>query len=201
MVDRYDIAVIGGGPAGLAAAAEVADAGATVLLLDDQPSPGGQIYRAVATADDALERIVGPEYARGRTLVENAIRAGVEMSFKSIVWWADCDGTLAYTRNGTSHLIRASRLISASGSMERPVPVPGWTLPGVMTAGAAQGLLKSGQLAARDAVFAGTGPLFYLAAVQYLRAGFPPRAVLDVTPWAHYARALRFLPGPESRRP
>jgi bacterioferritin-associated ferredoxin len=78
--------------------------------------------------------------------------------------------------------------------MERPVPIPGWTLPGAMTAGAAQALLKSGGIAARDAVFAGAGPLLYLAAVQYLRAGFPPRAVLDATPWSHYAAAARFLP-------
>jgi thioredoxin reductase/bacterioferritin-associated ferredoxin len=195
MAERYDIVVIGAGPAGLAAATEVARGGATVLLLDDQPAPGGQVYRAAAQADDDAGRIMGQAYLRGRELLTEAAGAGVEMSARSTVWWADPGGAVAFSRDGTSRMIRAQRLIVASGSMERPAPVPGWTLPGAMTAGGAQALLKSGGLAARDAVFAGTGPLLYLVAAQYLRAGFPPRAVLDATPGSHYAAALRFLPG------
>lgn len=194
MADLYDIAVIGGGPAGLAAATEAARAGVPVILLDDQPSPGGQIYRAAAHAGEDARTIMGQEYLRGRQLLAEAEKAGVAISTRSAVWWVEADGTVAYSRDGASRSLRAARLIVAAGSMERPAPVPGWTLPGVMTVGGAQSLLKTGGLAARGAIFAGTGPLLYLAAAQYLRAGFPPRAVLDATPRSNCAAALRLLP-------
>ncbi len=201
MADRYDIVVIGGGPAGLAAAAEAARSGATVLLLDDQPSPGGQIYRGAVSADAEAVRTIGTDYLRGQELLADATGAGAEIRSRSSVWWADPDGAVAFSQDGRSSLVYGARLIVAGGSMERPVPVPGWTLPGAMTAGGAQALLKSAGLAARDAVFAGTGPLLYLIAVQYLQAGFRPRAVLDATPRANYVAALRLLPTALSNAP
>ncbi len=76
-------------------------------------------------------------------------------------------------------------------AMERPFPVPGWTLPGVLTAGAAQILLKSAEVVPGEpVVLAGCGPLLYLLAWQYLRAGVPIRAIVDTTEGADYRRAM-----------
>ena len=87
----------------------------------------------------------------------------------------------------------ARRVLVATGAMERPFPVAGWTLPGVMTAGAAQILLKTTGTVADDVVFVGCGPLLYLIVCQYLRAGVRVRAVLDTTDAANRGRALRHL--------
>ena len=98
-------------------------------------------------------------------------------------------------QNG-SEAIAARRILLATGAIERPVPLPGWTLPGVMTVGAAQILLKTAGLVPEGrAVLAGQGPLLYLAALQLARAGAPPLAVLETTPRENYAAALRQLAG------
>src|SRR5690606_28302540 len=79
----------------------------------------------------------------------------------------------------------------ATGAQERPFPIPGWTLPGVVTAGAAQILLKSAGLAPdQRTILAGSGPLLYLLAWQYLNAGIKPDALLDTTPAGRLSRAL-----------
>ncbi len=102
---------------------------------------------------------------------------------------------------GKSGIVSARRVIFATGAMERPMPVRGWTLPGVMTVGAAQIALKtSGLLPNGRVVLAGTGPLLYMFAAQLLQAGGKVAALLDTTPGANYAKAapnlLSFLFSP-----
>ena len=93
-----------------------------------------------------------------------------------------------------SDTLTARRILLATGAIERPVPIPGWTLPGVMTPGAAQILLKTADMVPEGrTVIAGQGPLLYLAALQLAHAGAPPVAVLETTPRANYADALRHL--------
>jgi NADPH-dependent 2,4-dienoyl-CoA reductase/sulfur reductase-like enzyme len=87
-------------------------------------------------------------------------------------------------------------VVLATGAMERPFPIPGWTLPGVMTAGAAQILLKSaGVSPSKPVVLAGCGPLLYLLGWQYVRAGVPIRAIVDTTDGSDYLRAARHAGG------
>ena len=190
MSRRYDIAVIGAGPAGMAAAIEAAHHGASVALFDDQPSPGGQIYRAIATTGPSHDSILGPDYEAGRGLVAALAASTVERFAGATVWMVTPEREIAVTQNGESWRATASRIVLAPGAMERPFAIPGWTLPGVMTAGGAQNLLKASGLAAKGAVFAGSGPLLYLVAAQYVRAGVPPKAVIDMTPWSNRAGAL-----------
>jgi NADPH-dependent 2,4-dienoyl-CoA reductase/sulfur reductase-like enzyme len=190
MSARSDLAVIGAGPAGLAAAALADELGLDVVLLDEQAVPGGQIYRAIERSPLAGSDILGEDYEAGRALVEGLRASRVQYLEGASVWQVSPDLEIGYTRGGTAALLEAQQVILATGAMERPVPVPGWTLPGVMTAGAAQILLKSAGVAASGAVFAGSGPLLYLAAWQYCRAGIPVTAVLDTTPWANYLRAV-----------
>ena len=108
-------------------------------------------------------------------------------------------------RDGAARLIGARRVILATGAHERPLPIPGWTLPGVLTAGAAQRALKAqGLVPDGRVVLAGSGPLLVLVASQLLAAGAELVGVVDTTPRANLARAAaalpRFLPSPPAAR-
>lgn len=191
----YDLAIIGAGPAGMAAATEADALGLDVTLIDEQPEAGGQIYRAIGRAPLADERVLGPDYYYGRTLLEPFQASGIDYQPETTVWGLDDDLTLNVLRHGHGHRVKAHRLLIATGAQERPVPFPGWTLPGVMTCGAAQVLLKTSALTPpAPLVLAGSGPLLLLVAVQLSRAGVPIEAVLDTTPRRHYLHALRELP-------
>ncbi|MFL9883202.1 FAD-dependent oxidoreductase [Paraburkholderia agricolaris] len=185
---RVDVVVIGAGPAGMGAAIEARRWGLSVLLLDEQAGPGGQIYRGI-DAEPAHHVRLGTTYVAGVDLVRQLRASGVDHRAGASVWFVAPEGEVAYSVNGHAHRITAKRIILATGAIERPCPIPGWTLPGVMTAGAAQILLKTAGVARTDAVFAGSGPLLYLVASQYARLGIPIRAVLDTTPAHHYVRA------------
>ncbi len=190
-----DIAVIGAGPAGLAAATTAAKLGFSTVLLDEQPAPGGQIYRGVETAGADRARILGPDYARGRELAKAFRASGATYMDGALVWNISTDLMLDVSRAGASTQIAAGSLIVATGAVERPWPLPGWTLPGVTTIGALQILLKSSGVVQEDAVLAGSGPLLWLMAAQMVDADVPPRAVVETTPRANYRAALRHLPG------
>jgi thioredoxin reductase len=195
MNERHTVVVVGAGPAGMAAASVVAEHGVDVLLLDEQPTPGGQIYRSIGQRTHTDAAILGADYYRGERLVSALGASGAVYAPDSTVWQLSPQREIGVSRHGDARLMHAEQVILATGAQERPFPVPGWTLPGVMTAGGAQVLLKSAGLAAQDAVFIGTGPLLYLVAHQYLKAGAPPRAILDTTPRENLRRALWRLPG------
>ncbi len=190
---HVDVVIIGAGPAGMAAAVEAQRLGLETVLLDEQPSAGGQIYRSIERPSLQNKTILGPDYYAGKTLAEELRGSRCQHITGAMVWQINPDGSLLYSRNGTSAALQARHILIASGAQERPVPIPGWTLPGVMTAGSAQVLLKNPGLAAEDAVFAGSGPLLYLITWQYLQAGIKVKALLDTTPPENYLRAMRTL--------
>jgi NADPH-dependent 2,4-dienoyl-CoA reductase/sulfur reductase-like enzyme len=197
MTDAVDLAIVGAGPAGLAAACTAAELGLKTVVLDEQPAPGGQIYRGiehVAATRAAHLGLLGDDYAAGLRLVERFRAAPVSYRPDSSVWQIDADLTVRFrNRDGVSR-VKPRHVIAATGAMERPMPVPGWTLPGVMTCGAAQILLKStGLVPGGRVVLAGGGPLLYLLAAQLVRAGIRPAEVLE-TP-TNPGDALRHLPG------
>jgi NADPH-dependent 2,4-dienoyl-CoA reductase/sulfur reductase-like enzyme len=196
--ESCDIAVIGAGPAGLAAASLAASRGARTVLLDEQPQPGGQIYRgieAIARDDPALFRLLGPDYGRGLDLIRNLRASAADYRPESAVWQITPEKEIWYSRGGTSLALTARAIVLATGAIERPVPLPGWTLPGVMSAGALQILLKtSGAMPTKPLVLVGAGPLLLLLAKQYLDAGVRPAAVLDTAKGGRRWTALRHLP-------
>lgn len=178
-----DVAVIGGGPAGLAAATVTAQAGLATLLVDENPGLGGQIYRAITTSPLKDRRVLGEDYWQGLELVDAVRRSGAVVACNTTVWSLDPDRVLGLSTNGVAQLVSARQIIVATGALERPFPIAGWTLPGVMTAGAAQGLLKgSGMVPDGPVVMAGSGPLLWLLAAQLIRAGGKIDVVLDTTP-------------------
>lgn len=195
MSKEVDIAVIGAGPAGMAAATLAARHGAQVILLDEQDGAGGQIWRSVTVASEARLRTLGPDYAMGVASANDFASSGAQHIRRATVWQVTREGIVNYLHDGASCSLRAKRIILCSGAMERPFPIPGWTLPGVMTAGAAQILLKSADtVPAQPAVLAGCGPLLYLLAWQYVRAGVPIAAIIDTTDSGDYRRAMPYLP-------
>lgn len=196
MNQPYDLLVIGAGPAGMSAAAAAAELGMHTLLVEQQPSAGGQIYRAAEKCSSRLAAAIGHDHCRGVELAHALRASGAEFRRGTAVFDIPSNGWIGLT-SGADELsyIQAHRIVVATGAMERPFPVAGWTLPGAMTAGAAQLLLKEDGLVPEGrVVLAGTGPLALLLAFQLRRAGAKLTAYLDTTPRGNYAAALRYLP-------
>ena len=194
MSRQWDALVIGAGPAGLRAASVIAESGLEVVLVDEQAFPGGQIYRHV-TIPGAEERFAeAADYRDGTELVRRFRRSGAEYLPETTVWFLEQDRILA-SRGEEVLDLRARNVIIAVGAMERPVPFRGWTLPGVMNAGAGDILLKTaGLLPETPVVLAGSGPLLYLVASHLIRKGHPLAAVLDQTPPSNMLKAAPHLP-------
>lgn len=191
----HDVIVVGAGPGGMAAAATAAALGLKTVLLDEQPRPGGQIYRDVGAVDPAVAALLGPDYLHGAGLVQALQRSGAELRHDTLVWDVARDLTVTALHDGRALQWRAPQLIAATGAMERASPVPGWTLPGVMNAGAAQIALKgAGAVPAGRIVLAGAGPLLLLVACQLLAAGAPVAALVETAPAGNRRAALRHLP-------
>lgn len=199
LAEHYDIAIVGAGPAGLSAAARAAELGLSVLLVDENPAPGGQIYRAITTTPVADRSVLGEDYWKGGALVSRLERTDAAYAPGCTVWSvapAEAGGfELGLSLAGQARLVSAGQVILATGAQERPFPIPGWTLPGVMTAGAAQIALKaSGLVPSGRTVIAGCGPLLYLLAGQLAAAGANIVAVLDTTPRRNGLTALAAFP-------
>ncbi|PLZ03160.1 FAD/NAD(P)-binding oxidoreductase [Burkholderia sp. WAC0059] len=192
--EPVDLAVIGAGPAGLAAATRAAATGLSVVLLDEQDAVGGQIYRAIERSGARRRAVLGPDYAAGADLAAAFARSGARHVPNASVWQVTRERSVHYLQDGKVGSFAARRVVLATGALERPFPIPGWTLPGVMTAGAAQILLKgAGEVPAEPPVLVGCGPLLYLLAWQYVQAGVKVRAVVDTTRSEDRWRAKRHL--------
>lgn len=195
MKREFDVVVIGAGPAGMSAAIGLRAHGLTVLVVDEQPAPGGQIWRAVeAVAATPTGRLLGDEYRAGAGLAERFRACGAFYEPDTQVWQIEPDWHVYMTRQGRAEVVRAGRVVLALGAQERPAPFPGWTLPGVLTVGAAQILLKtSRQVPAEPVWVAGSGPLPLLYMAQLLRAGGRIAGWLDTSPPGGWRRALPWL--------
>ncbi|NMJ39646.1 FAD-dependent oxidoreductase [Roseomonas sp. JC162] len=169
-----DLAIIGAGPAGMAAAVEARLQGLSVLVVDENAAPGGQVFRAAEAC--APDPAVGPDIMPGLPLIAAFRACGADYRAATTLWHLDPEeGLLSLAAGGATETVTARRILLATGAQERPVPMPGWTLPGVMGAGAAQILLKTaGAVPAGPTVLAGQGPLVWLLAVQLARAGASP---------------------------
>lgn len=158
----YDLAVVGGGPAGVAAALEASLAGLRVALLDAAPRLGGQYFRHLpdsfhATREGALH------HGLDRFLRQSqALDGRVDLLLGHRVWAVEAGFAVHALRGDREEApvtVHATRLLIATGAHDRPLPFPGWDLPGVLTPGGAQALLKGNLVAAGERILvAGTGP-------------------------------------------
>jgi len=171
------VAVVGGGPAGIAAAVHAAEAGARTLLLDEQMRPGGQVWRG------ELPRVA-------RAWLERLGRSGARVVGGATVVDGPAPGTLLVVQGERAMRVGFERLVLATGARELFLPFPGWTLPGVVGAGGAQALLKAGaHFVGRRVVVAGSGPLLLAVAAALRRAG---ARVVGVAEQATPARLAAF---------
>lgn len=178
MAEQVEVAVVGAGPAGLSAALAAARAGAQVTLIDGALRPGGQYFRQAAAEFRVRES--SPHQRQGQALWENVVAAGVRFLPETVVWGAFEGNLLALHGPQAPSALQAQAIILATGTYDRPVAFPGWTLPGVMTAGAGQALLKHQRiLPGKRILLAGTGPLQVVLAAELVRAGAEVVAVLE----------------------
>ncbi len=195
MKEKYDVAIIGAGPAGLAAAVQTDAYQLKTVVIDEQQSPGGQIFRAIERMDQARLTALGPEYSRGRALASAWRGSGAVYQPLTTVWQVSSDLSVFCLTGDQARCLKAKHVIIATGAQERPVPVPGWTLPGVMGAASVDVLFKESSLVpTRKVVLAGSGPLLLLVACRLLENGVQIAAILDTRRFGDYLRVVRFLP-------
>lgn len=183
---RCDLLIIGAGPAGMAAALAAAPSGKHIVVVDDNPAPGGQIWRdgpgvqlppLARQHREDLARHANIEVLSGTRVVGLGDRANSGGAPALILENA--------TRGWTQH---AGQLILCTGARELLLPFPGWTLPGVTGAGGLQALIKGGvDVSGQRIVIAGTGPLLLAAAATARKAGAQVVRVAEHTPWHHLA--------------
>ncbi|HZM74902.1 MAG TPA: NAD(P)/FAD-dependent oxidoreductase [Candidatus Limnocylindrales bacterium] len=178
-MNHFDVIVVGAGPAGLSAAAAASEAGRSVLLLDAADRPGGQFWRhRLGSPPAALQRLL-------KRLRRVNYRPG------SPVWWVE-PGFGVYTPAAS---FTGDRLVLATGAYDRVIPFPGWDLPGVVTAGGAQALLKGqGVAVGRRVVVAGAGPFLLPVAVGLARAGVAVLGVFEAGRPHRYLRHTSAVP-------
>jgi D-hydroxyproline dehydrogenase subunit alpha len=209
-VERTDVVVVGAGPAGLAAALILAEHAVDVVVVDEGARPGGQIYRQPPQSFDVRGWLTGRAYAAGRELLDRAQgAAGIVWRSETTAWgifgagaeasaWADgstADGVVVALAGPTGlDRVRARRLLLAPGAYDLPVASPGWTLPGVMTAGGVQAFVKSQRLLpGRRFVLAGAHPLLLVVADQLVAAGADVATVAFAQPRPALVDALADL--------
>lgn len=190
---QADVGIVGAGPAGMAAATRLAEAGLSVVVLDEGTRPGGQIFRQLPPGlqnDGVMAE--PPSHDHGHHLIEAFEARQVQYVAGATVWDAQ-PGALWFEHEGESKLLRCQRMLLAPGAYDRCVPFPGWTLPGVMTAGALQVMVRGfGVVPGKRALVVGSGPLLLPTVTSLLGAGVEVVAALEASsPW----RSLRAFPG------
>ncbi len=188
------VVIVGAGPAGVRAAETLVAAGVVPVVIDEAPRAGGQIYRQ-PPADAGFARskrtLYGMEAGKAGAVHSTMARMLPKLYYRpdTLVWGCGA-GQLDTFHAGRQRTVPYSHLLIATGATDRILPFPGWTLPGVYTLGAAQIALKAqGCSIGRRVVFAGTGPLLYLVAYQYAKAGAQVEAVLDTNPFSRQLAA------------
>lgn len=188
------VAIIGAGPAGMAAAKTLASLGIPCTVFDEQSAAGGQIYRAINNGGAQRSTILGKDYQAGSKWIEGLTHSNITTQFGASVWQIDPDHCITYSQGGQARQLTAEHILLTTGAQERPFAFTGWTLPGVMSVGAAQIMLKAQGIVPENAVLAGNGPLLYLFASQLIKAGYPPKMILETSSEKAWPNALPHLP-------
>lgn len=181
---NVEVAVVGAGPAGLTAAIEIARRGGKVLVVDENSRPGGQLFKQLhkffgSSRHRAKER----GFKIGESLVQQAKETGVETWFDAQVIGIFEDRVLGVVHEGKLQKLPADRIVLSTGASEKALAFPGWTLPGVMGAGAAQTMMNVyGILPGKHVLMIGSGNVGLIVSYQLLQAGAKVEAVVEALP-------------------
>jgi len=200
LMGETQLAIIGAGPAGVSAAIAAASAGVDITVIDENPRIGGQIFRRMPETfqiEDSQGGVKGRKSfwrteQKGQDLFAQVAKYNIEFRLETTVWGIFHPLTLALQAANQAEILIPQKLIIATGAYDRPIPFPGWTLPGVITAGAAQTLIKSqAVLPGQRVILAGSGPFLLPVAAQLISGGAEVVAILEAS---HPSRWMRKLP-------
>ncbi len=181
---KKEVVIIGGGPAGLSAAIEAAKNGAKVTLIDENSRAGGQLFKQIHRFFGSSVHKAGIRgYDIGEELLEETKSLGVEVLLNTVVWGIFKDSLLGIKKEDKSEIIKAKRVLIASGASENPLSFSGWTLPGVMGAGAAQTMVNLHRvLPGERVIMVGSGNVGLIVSYQLVQAGAEVLAIVEALP-------------------
>lgn len=182
---RTEIAVVGAGPAGLTAAIEAARAGAHVTLIDENPQPGGQLFKQIHRFFGSQAHRAGTRGVQiGQDLLEETQGVGVEIRLNTVVYGLFDDNRLGLVCGDHTEDLQAKAIILATGASENALAFPGWTLPGVLGAGATQTLINIHRtLPGHRVLMVGAGNVGLIVSYQILQAGAEVVAIVEGLPY------------------
>ncbi|NPV69088.1 MAG: FAD-dependent oxidoreductase [Firmicutes bacterium] len=183
-MERFELAVVGGGPAGLSAAVTAAEHGVRVLVMDEQAQPGGQLFKQIHKFFGSNEHLAGVRgFEIGRMLLDRARDFGVEIRLGTTVYGLFDPKTIAAFDKDRHYIVQTDRIILATGASENSLAFPGWTLPGVMGAGAAQTLVNIHRiLPGKRVLMVGSGNVGLIVSYQIMQAGGDVVALVEALP-------------------
>jgi len=182
MRNDIDVLIIGAGPAGLGAAIESAGSGASVLVMDENRLPGGQLFKQIHKFFGSEDHFAGVRgFEIGKILLEQARKAGTMIKLDSKVLGLMDDGSVPYMVDEKVKIIRPRKIIIAVGGKENTIPFPGWTLPGIMTAGAAQTMTNVHRtLPGKKILMVGSGNVGLIVSYHLIQAGAVVVGIIDI---------------------
>lgn len=183
---RYETqaAIVGAGPAGLSAAIEIARHGGKVMVFDENDRPGGQLFKQIHKFFGSEHHGAGIRGFRfGESMLEECKELGVDIQLNSVVYGVFPEHELGVIQGDRSHSVKADKVIFATGATEKPLAFPGWDLPGVMGAGAAQTMININRVQpGSKAVMVGSGNVGLVVSYQLLQAGVDVVALIEGLP-------------------
>ncbi len=179
----YELAVVGAGPAGLCAAIEGTRRGVQTVVFDENERAGGQLFKQIHKFFGSKEHQAGVRgHDIGCHLLDECQSVGVDVRLDTVVWGIE-DNKIGIKNGVTAKIVNAKRIIIASGASENPLCFPGWTLPGVMGAGAAQTMVNVHRVVpGTRALLIGSGNVGLIVSYQLLLAGIELVAVIEALP-------------------
>lgn len=182
---EYPLVIVGAGPAGMSAAIEAAKCGIKVLVVDENHCPGGQMFKQIHKFFGSRSHYAGIRgYEIGKHLLAEMERLSIEVWLESEVLGIENGHIVWICRNGAKTVkVRAESIVLATGATENALPFPGWDLPGVMTAGAAQTMINVNRvLPGENFVIIGSGNVGVIVAYQLMQAGAQVKAIVEAAP-------------------